>query len=144
MALASNTQMSSLTAVATTSLLTSPELPQLLSLNSKRLSEAYKITTAMLSARGLGYIPADFGPFLFAKLAPDAQTWDDEAAVIQACKDAGVSVSAGKSYHGPESEKGWVRLNFAVPPDQLTEGLRRLGDGLDRHMRQNGTINGNG
>lgn len=126
MALASNTQMSSLTAVCATGLLTSPDLPRLLELNAARLAEAYGHVTATLKARNICYIPANMGPFLFAKIAPDAQTWEDEAAVIQACKAAGVSLSAGRSYHGPESERGWARLNFAIPPERLIEALRRL------------------
>ncbi|KAK8044766.1 hypothetical protein PG993_004790 [Apiospora rasikravindrae] len=126
LALASNTQLSSLTAVAAASLLTSPDLPRLIALNSERLSDAYLHMTTMLKNEGLRYIPASMGPFLFVKIAPDAVSWDDEAEVVQSCKKAGVSVSAGRGYHVPGKEPGWARINFAVPPEMLQEAISRL------------------
>ncbi|RYP47127.1 hypothetical protein DL768_006770 [Monosporascus sp. mg162] len=83
LALSSNTQMSSLTAVAAAGLLTSPDLPRLLALNSQRLAEAYSRVTSALTRHGIHYIPANMGPFLFARLAPEAQTWDEELDVGQ-------------------------------------------------------------
>ncbi|KAI1457520.1 PLP-dependent transferase [Annulohypoxylon moriforme] len=139
LALVSNTQMSSLTAVATASILTSPELPRLFALNSQRLAEAYERTISMLKKHGLHYITANMGPFMFVKIAPGAKSWDDEMEVVQACKEAGVSVSAGRSYHVPESEKGWARLNYAIKPADLDEALRRLATVLGRGKKlQNG------
>lgn len=140
LALACNTQMSSLTAIASSRLLMSPELPHLLHLNSERLGRAYGTITSMLKSRGLTYIPANMGPFLFARLVPDAQTWEDEADTVHACKEAGVSISAGRGYHVPDGEKGWARLNFALDPDRLAEALRRLGVGLDSALRKRGTV----
>lgn len=124
--------MSSLTALTIASLLSSPELPRLLELNSERLSLAYKTITTMLKGRDLRYHPAYMGTFVLVRLAPNAQTWDDEMQVVQACKQAGVSVSGGRAYHFPDAEKGWVRLNFALPPEKLAEALRRLAVGLDK------------
>lgn len=126
LALASNTQMSCLTAIAAANLLTSTELPRLFALNSERLRESYLRLTAVLKRHDIQYIRPNTTPFLFAKVAPDAETWDDEAKVIQHCKQAGVSLSAGRSYHVPEVEKGWARINFAVQPGILEEALRRL------------------
>jgi gliotoxin/aspirochlorine biosynthesis aminotransferase len=137
-ALISNTQMSSLTAVATTALLTSPELPNLLVLNSKRLAHAYARLASLLKDRNIPYIPANSSPFLFAKLVPNAQTWDEEAEVIRRLALKGVSVSAGRSYHGPEKEKGWIRLNFALPADELPNALEKLAAGLDHPSRKTG------
>ncbi|KAI1824917.1 PLP-dependent transferase [Xylaria intraflava] len=125
-ALASNTQTSSLAAVATAGLLTSPDLPQIFELNAKRLSEAYLLLTAVLKKHKIPYVPAYQTPFLFARLVPNAQTWEEEAGFAQTCKDAGLSISAGKSYHVPEREKGWARLNFAIEPSSLAEALKRL------------------
>ncbi|KAI0390342.1 1-aminocyclopropane-1-carboxylate synthase 7 [Xylariaceae sp. FL0594] len=126
LALSSNTQLSSLTALVTTKLLTSPELPRLLEINSQRLGEAYTVMTGWLDAHALPYVAATTGCFVFARLAPHAQTWEEEAAVIDAWKQAGVSVSAGRSYHAPETAKGWARISFALPPAVLSEALRRL------------------
>lgn len=94
----------------------------------------------MLRARGLDYIPANMGPFLLARLVPDARTWEDEAEVVQACKEAGVSISAGRGYHVPDCEKGWARLNFALDPDRLAEALRRMSVGLDSVLRKRSTV----
>ncbi|KAH7303239.1 1-aminocyclopropane-1-carboxylate synthase 7 [Stachybotrys elegans] len=129
LALASNTQMSSLTAIAATALLTSPELPTIMAKNSERLEKAYTKITSMLRGRRIDWMPSN-GPFLFAKLLPDAQD-EDEERLVQACKKAGVSISMGRSYHVLEHEKGWARLNFALPPDRLDEALTRLAVGLD-------------
>ncbi|KAF2973011.1 hypothetical protein GQX73_g494 [Xylaria multiplex] len=88
LALSSNTQLSSLTALVTTSLLTSPTLPQLFALNSERLAEAYSSLTEWLKQREIPYVPANMGCFVFAQVAPKANTWEDEATVIQAWKNA--------------------------------------------------------
>ncbi|KAH8160894.1 hypothetical protein CIB48_g7353 [Xylaria polymorpha] len=125
-ALASNTQTSSLAAIATAGLLNSPDLPQLFEINAKRLSEAYMLLTAVLKKHSVQYIPANQTPFLFARLVPNAKTWEEEAEFGQMCKDAGLAISNGKSYHLPECEKGWARLNFAIEPASLAEALKRL------------------
>ncbi|KAJ3577056.1 hypothetical protein NPX13_g3504 [Xylaria arbuscula] len=126
LALSSNTQLSSLTALVTTSLLASPTLPQLFALSSQRLAGAYICITEWLRQHNIPFIPANMGCFVFARVAPNANTWEDEANIIQAWKTAGVSVSPGKSYHVPENAKGWARINFALAPMDLAEALRRL------------------
>ncbi|KAI1647341.1 putative ACC synthase [Daldinia loculata] len=135
LALVSNTQMSSLTAIAVTHLLTSQELPGLLALNSQRLADAYAKVTSMLKRRGIQYIPGNMGPFLFARLAPYASKDDEEAEFVIGCKAAGVNISPGRGYHVPEGEKGWARINFALQEDQLAEGLQRLAAVLDHSLK---------
>ncbi|KAK5636076.1 hypothetical protein RRF57_011788 [Xylaria bambusicola] len=126
LALSSNTQLSSLTALVTTSLLTSSALPHLFVTNSERLTEGYKSLTKWLKLRRMPYIPANMGCFVFARVAPNASTWEDEMVVIEKWKSTGVSVSPGKKYHVPENAKGWARINFALAPADLSEALRRL------------------
>lgn len=106
--------------------MTSPALPELFALSSQRLAEAYKTLTTWLAQRELVYVPANMGCFVFARLVSKADTWEDEAAAVQKWKDAGVSVSSGKSFHAPEGAKGWARINFALTPADLAEALRRL------------------
>lgn len=130
LALASNTQMSSLTAIFTAALLASPKLPSILEINALRLAEAYNTLTSFLRLHGIKYIPVSHGPFVFARVAPNAVTWEDESFVIAACKEAGVILSSGRGYHIIEREKGWARLTFAIKRDQLDEALRRLEIGL--------------
>jgi gliotoxin/aspirochlorine biosynthesis aminotransferase len=64
--------------------------------------------------------------FVFAKVAPGATTWDEEATAVERLREGGVKVSPGRSYNGSEEEKGWARITFAVPEDVLNEGMARL------------------
>jgi bifunctional pyridoxal-dependent enzyme with beta-cystathionase and maltose regulon repressor activities len=116
--------MSSLTAVAVSALLTSPELPQLIYMNSQRLSDAYSRLTLFLKEHNIEYIPVTNGPFLFCKIVADAQTWEDETEFVSECKAKGVSISAGRNYHA--NVKGWARINFAMMPEEMSEALLRL------------------
>lgn len=77
------------------------------------------------------YMPANAGLSIFARLAPSAKTWDDEAAMVGRLRAAGVLVSPGRQYHGMQREKGWVRLSFSVAKPQLQEALRRIGNALE-------------
>jgi aspartate/methionine/tyrosine aminotransferase len=126
LALAANTQNSALTSIFVTHLLTSPELPSLISLNSTRLKEAYESLTAVLQRHKVPYIPCYAGIYVFAKIAPNASQWEDEAAKIAKMKVAGVVMSSGRAYHGPDGEKGWARISFALDPEVMKEAVRRI------------------
>lgn len=126
LALASNTQTSTLSSIATAALLTSPKAIQLLARNSELLTENYQLLTDFLKKHNIPYIPAYAGLYLLAHLAPDAQSWEDEAAIIGKLKDAGVLVSGARGYHGPEIEKGWARVGFAVSKEKMIEALCRI------------------
>ena len=126
LALASNTTTSSLSATFVSTLLISPSLPSLLKLNSTRLGKAYTTLTSFFHKHNIPYIPAYAGIYVFAKLAPKAAEWEDENNVVAKLKEAGVLVSAGKNYHGPEAEKGWCRVGFAVETEVLDEAIRRM------------------
>jgi gliotoxin/aspirochlorine biosynthesis aminotransferase len=101
-------------------------LPELIALNSTRLADAYNTITVFLKHHKIQYIPTNAGLYVFAKLAGKATTWEEETAMVQRLKDAGVIVSGGKAYHGIENEKGWARLTFSVDPKQLEEALKRM------------------
>lgn len=128
--LAANTQVSSLSAIFTTALLSSPKLPSLLDTNAKRLGEAYDTVVSFFRKHGVEYMPVSHGPFVFARIAPGAVSWEDEARAIACCKDSGVVLSRGGAYHIVEHEKGWARLTFAIRRDRLDEALLRLETGL--------------
>lgn len=125
LALAAHMNVSTLSAVFATSLLSSPSLPSLVALNSTRLADAYKVLTSFLKSHGIHYFPCNAGPFVLARLAPNAQSWDEEAAAIEGLHKAGVLVGAGRRYH--VHEMGWARLSFAVDMAVLKEVTRRLG-----------------
>jgi hypothetical protein len=38
-------------------------------------------------------------------------------------REKGVLVNGGKAYHGPESEKGWARIGFAIQQEQLEKAI---------------------
>ncbi|PVI02650.1 1-aminocyclopropane-1-carboxylate synthase 7 [Periconia macrospinosa] len=126
LALAANTQISALSTLFVTRLLTTPKLDALLALNRERLRTAYISLTGFFKRYGVPYLPCNAGLYVFARLAHHAVTWDDEADMVGRLKEAGVLVSAGRAYHVPESEKGWMRIGFSVPEAELAEALRRM------------------
>jgi aspartate/methionine/tyrosine aminotransferase len=138
LALAANTQISALSTIFVTSLLTSPKLPSLIDLNSNRLSIAYQKLTSLFKNYDIPYIPCNAGLYVFARLAKDATSWDDESMLVTRMKEAGVLVSPGKAYHGPEHEKGWMRVGFAVKDEDLEKATKRMASVLETNtMRKN-------
>lgn len=125
-ALAAQMQISTLTSTFATALLTAPHLDRLIKLNSMRLGQAYVRLTYFLRQINIPYIPCNAGLYVFAKIAPKAQTWDEESAVVAALKEVGVLVSSGRAYHGPDNEIGWARIAFAVQPRELSEAIERM------------------
>lgn len=130
LALASNIQVSSLAAIATTGLLNCSELDQLISLNRQRLREAHEKITAFFKANGIHYLPATAGPFIFAKLPGNISTLVEEQRAVDAISSKGLTVSPGTNYAWSKREFGWVRVTFAVEPSVLDQGLERLVHGL--------------
>lgn len=120
----------------TTALLTSAKLQSLIDLNRSRLSEAYGEVTSFLQRYGIKYIPVSAGLYVFAKLVPNAQIWEEEENALKKLKEAGVLVSPGKTYHWVDSEKGWVRITFAVERRALIEGLSRIKEALSLDARE--------
>lgn len=125
LALAANTQISSLSTICAINLLSSPTLPALIAENSKRLRVAYETLTNFFKKYGIPYYSANSGLCVFARLTV-AKTWEAEADMVNKIKAGGVLVSAGKAYHGPEEQKGWARVLYAVEPEVLAEAIRRM------------------
>ena len=124
--LASFVTVSILSALLTTEVLTSPQLPDIMKANADRFAESYKVMTSFLKRLNIPYIPCNAGPSILAQVAPHAQSWDEEATVIGKLRDAGVWVSAGRSHHMPENAKGWARITFALEPKTIERGLERM------------------
>lgn len=131
-ALAANTQVSSLTAIATAALLNSPKLQSLIDLSARRLSESCKRVTSFLQENGIEYSAVSHGPFIFARIMREAQTWEEEDEAIACLKEAGVMLSPGRAYHVCEGDKGWARITFAVKSEVLESALQRLEAGLKK------------
>lgn len=116
--------VSTLSIVFASALLSSESLPELVKLNSVRLAEAYDTLMRFFDRHGIYYIPCNAGHFMLAKLAPQPRSWDDEAALIIQLGEAGVLVSPGQAYH--VGENGWARVSFAVERATLKEAIRRM------------------
>lgn len=128
-AMAANTQVSGLTAVAVSSLLSDPETTdRFIELNRSRLAIAYETMASFLRSLNVRYVPAYAGIYIWAKLSEKVQSWDQEAQLTKMIADNGVAVSAGKSYAA--RDPGWYRLSFALEPEKLQEGLRILAIGI--------------
>ncbi|KAL4913032.1 pyridoxal phosphate-dependent transferase [Aspergillus aurantiobrunneus] len=122
------TEVSSLTTLCTTALLSAPTLPYLIAVNKKRLAESYNAVIKLLESHNLQYIPVTAGLFVFARLVSGA-TREDEARFEKRVKEEGLRISPGRAYH--ISEMGWYRLTFALGPRQLKRALV----GLDRCLK---------
>ena len=46
--------------------------------------------------------------------------------MVARLKDAGVLVSPGKAYHGPEDVKGWMRVGFSFNDVDLEQAIERM------------------
>jgi len=119
-------QTSSLSNMYAIALLTSPELPNLVKLNTNRLRNAYETITTALQEWKIEYLPVSAGVSLWAKMAPDAKTWEDETDIINRLRENGLVVGSAKQYGGINMEKGWMRILFAVNEDVLKEVIRRM------------------
>ena len=126
LALAANTQTSSLTAMSVTALLRHHELSHLMDLNRERLGRNYKMLRSFLVRNNIPYVPCNAGLYIFAKLAVDAETWKDEQDKVAQIREQGVLVSIGRAYHVPEADKGWARIGFSVDPSTLQMAIDKL------------------
>ncbi|KAJ0418006.1 PLP-dependent transferase [Aspergillus carlsbadensis] len=127
--LPTSTEVSALTTLCATALLTSPTLPSLVQSNKKRLAESYRAMTSVLEGHDIQYVPATAGLFVFARLKPKA-TAKKAAQFQQRLKHKGLLVSPGQIYHLAPEQNGWYRLTFALLPAQLNKALDILDDCL--------------
>jgi aspartate/methionine/tyrosine aminotransferase len=134
-ALVSSVHVSALSTLFAKELLGSPELPGLIKLNKEKLASAYIETTDFLKRVGIAYFPCNAAVFLFCKLAPDATTIEEEMTAFRQYVEAGVMVAPGRAYHVNTSQKGWMRISFAVDYEELQKGLMRI-ESVYRSLRQ--------
>lgn len=73
------------------------------------------------------------GVFVFARLGGRSATKDSDAALWKRISAAGAALAYGAAFH--EKELGWFRITFALPKEQLVEGLRRIETGLGTKRR---------
>lgn len=125
-ALTSANQVSSLTAVAVTSILSSPNhiLNGFIITNRYRLGRSYAIISDFMRFHNIEYLPANSGLYVWARLTSEICTEEEEICFVMKAMDQGVSISAGSEYHSKEA--GWFRVVFSLPSPILLEGLRRI------------------
>ncbi len=63
---------------------------------------------------------------MLAKLAPLAKSQIEEMAAFLQYIQAGVMVAPGWAYHINKSQRGWMRVSFAVNNESLQKGLKRI------------------
>ncbi|PQE16312.1 1-aminocyclopropane-1-carboxylate synthase 1 protein [Rutstroemia sp. NJR-2017a WRK4] len=124
--LATYNQVSSLSSLFMTYLLNSPELSKLLKTNTSRIAKHYSLLSSTLRDLGVEFLPANSGFFVFARLATGNDSWESEENIVKRLREYGVLVSAGREFGGSESEKGWVRITLAVPPEKFEESVKRI------------------
>ncbi|KAI0402517.1 pyridoxal phosphate-dependent transferase [Xylaria palmicola] len=64
------------------------------------------------------------GCFVWARLGGPRATAASDAALHRRLAAAGVALAPGALFG--EAEHGWFRITFALPPEELHEGLRRI------------------
>lgn len=121
-------QICALSSLVTTGLLNHSSLPHLIQRNQEFLGKAYRIVDKWCTSHEVDFVPAAYGLFVLARLAPLAQTAEDECAMCEALSEVGVLVAPGQHFHWRSF--GWARICFAVEPDTLREALRRIASAL--------------
>jgi aspartate/methionine/tyrosine aminotransferase len=124
--LATYNQVSSLSSLFLTYLLNSPELSTLLKTNISRIEKHHSLLSSTLRDLDIEFLPSNSGFFVFARLVTNNDSWDGEENLVKRMRDYGVLVSAGRGFGGSESEKGWVRITLAVPPEKFEESVKRI------------------
>jgi aspartate/methionine/tyrosine aminotransferase len=129
-ALVTHAQVSSLTAIAATSLLSPDILFKFLQENKSRIRSAYNEIRDWLSARKIQYISANAGLYIFVRLC-DSDDEKAEKALEEQIARVGVRVVRGTNYFC--KEPGWFRLVFTLEAEKMRESLNRL-DGVLRGL----------
>ncbi|KAG0169387.1 hypothetical protein DFQ28_003693 [Apophysomyces sp. BC1034] len=107
-----------------------------LATNKQRLAEAYQRATDLFDHRGVAYIPAQSGHYVFVDLRPTLRknkasppTTEDERLLWQTLLQSGVCVSPGHGYHIQEA--GFMRVTFAMEWSKLEPALEKFCDIID-------------
>lgn len=126
MALLTTSHTNNISSLYLSSLLGWSQLPTLIALNSERLTESYQLLATALKEWSIDYITPTDGIFLFAKLAKNAKTVDDEIDFYNRLARHGVLVGPGRFYKGVETDFGWARIRFSVRADHMRSALERI------------------
>ncbi|ORX90764.1 pyridoxal phosphate-dependent transferase [Clohesyomyces aquaticus] len=111
------------------SLLAWSQLPTLLALNSERLTDSYRVLEEALHKWDVSFVPPTHGIFLFARLARNARTVEEEMEFFNRLARHGVRVSPGRYYNGVDPELaqlGWARIRFSISVKDMVTAVSRI------------------
>jgi aspartate/methionine/tyrosine aminotransferase len=132
LAISNHSRVSTFTSLVITALLRDTEsVDTILHQNRAALKRSAKLISDFLTFHQIPNVPPAAGLYIWARLGcrsssrqGDEPSWEDEARLNDRFEAAGVSVGAGQGYCA--SEPGWFRITFAIPREELVEGLRRI------------------
>lgn len=130
MAILNHSRVSNATFVIATRLLSNlSELESLVELSKCRLRSAAALVVDFLILHRIPFYKPAAGVYIWAKLGKDGSTWEDEGALTSKFAAEGVFVGTGADYSN--ADPGWFRLSFAIPQEELIEGLQRIEKALN-------------
>jgi aspartate/methionine/tyrosine aminotransferase len=128
-ALITNNKVSSVTSIVVPALLNHATMQKLLHQGSRtKLVVSCKKVEQFLIYRGLEFVPASAGLFMFACLGK-RRTEEEQLLLVDCLERAGIKLVAGTSFHF--GQFCWFRIMFSLPPEIMDTALQRIGDALD-------------
>ncbi|KAF2634811.1 PLP-dependent transferase [Massarina eburnea CBS 473.64] len=126
MSLLTTSHVNNVASLYLSSLLTWSQLPTLIALDSERLSASYRLLATTLQQWRIDFITPTHGIFVFAKVARNAKTVEDEIEFYDRLAVHGLRVGPGRLYRGVERDFGWARIRFSVSQGVMEEALGKL------------------
>ncbi|KAF5626165.1 aminotransferase [Fusarium sp. NRRL 52700] len=99
-------------------------LEHILVRNRMLLRTAAELIGDFLSFHRFAFYRPVAGVFIWTRLGGDTATDVSDAELLDSFASAKVSVASGMPFHA--ADRGWFRITFALPREQLLEGLRRI------------------
>jgi DNA-binding transcriptional MocR family regulator len=104
-------------------------LEHILVRNRMLLRNAAELVGDFLSFHRFAFYRPVAGVFIWTRLGGETATEVSDAELMENFASAKVSVASGVPFHA--RDRGWFRITFALPREQLLEGLRRIERAMD-------------
>jgi gliotoxin/aspirochlorine biosynthesis aminotransferase len=92
--------------------------------NKMDLRRAAEYVGDFLAFHNVSFYRPTAGCFLWARLGGSAATHESDLALWRKLAAAGVALAIGGAFS--ETEQGWFRITYALPRNELEEGVRRI------------------
>lgn len=99
-------------------------LEHILIRNRMFLRNAAELVGDFLSFHLFSFYRPVAGVFIWTRLGGESATKESDAEMMTRFASAKVAVASGAPFHA--KEPGWFRITFAIPHNDLIEGLRRI------------------